>query len=233
MVDVLLVILTTLLSSNKLKRISGDKMFDDLFKRLNTRPIDMTDTDEAVNVIKFLSNALRDSYSDYWELLKGLEKDKPRVLTLEEARNLERESDIWIEDFCHGACKDRHVSCGTLLNWGDSKTYMNIHEYANNYKSADYNLDHYGWRIWTSRPSRVQQNKTPWMPKQSTPTLDVENLVQALDYCKDFGKVGFTCTHCPYTKADWSDDEVSCRSQLIADASIALKDVSKGENDEQ
>lgn len=93
-------------------------MFDDLLKRLNTRPIHMTDTDEAINAIKFLSNALRDSYLDYWELLKELEKDKPRVLTLEEARNLERESDVWIEDFCHGACKDGHVSCGTLLNWG-------------------------------------------------------------------------------------------------------------------
>lgn len=139
-------------------------MFDDLLKRLNTRPIHMTDTDEAINVIKFLSNALRDSYLDYWELLKELEKDKPRVLTLEEARNLERESDIWIEDFCHGACKDSHVSCGTLLNWGDSKTYMNIHEYANNYKSRDYNLDHYGWRIWTSRPSLEQRKSEPWFP---------------------------------------------------------------------
>lgn len=139
-------------------------MFDDLLKRLNTRPIYMTDTDEAINVIKFLSNALRDSYLDYWELLKELEKDKPRVLTLEEARNLERESDIWIEDFCHGACEDGRVICGTLINWSDSKDYMNIYAYSIGYKSADYNLDHYGWRIWTSRPSLEQRKSEPWFP---------------------------------------------------------------------
>lgn len=139
-------------------------MFDDLLKRLNTRPIHMTDTDEAINVIKFLSNALRDSYLDYWELLKELEKDKPRVLTLEEARNLKSGSDIWIEDFCHGSCEDGRIICGTLINWSDSKDYMNIHAYSIGYKSADYNLDHYGWRIWTSRPSLEQRKSEQWFP---------------------------------------------------------------------
>lgn len=158
---------------------------------------------------------------------------EPVLLTLEEVQRLKQSTDMWIEDFYHGGATDPVVYCGTLLAWSTDFSTMHIRNGNSCYLASDYNVENYGWRIWTSRPSRVQQDKTPWMPKQSKPTLDVGNLVQALDYCKDFGKVGFTCTHCPYTKADWSDDEVSCRSQLIADASTALKDVSKGENDEQ
>lgn len=139
-------------------------MFDDLLKRLNTRPIHMTDTDEAINVIKFLSNALRDSYLDYWELLKELEKDKPRVLAFEEAINLKNKTDIWIEDFYHGESDIAEVTCSTMLAWSTDKSYMNVYNGATGYNASDYNLDHYGWRIWTSRPSMEQRKSESWFP---------------------------------------------------------------------
>lgn len=61
---------------------------------------------------------------------------------------------------------------------------------------------------------------------------DAENLVAALNYCKNLKSCAVTCRECPYYKADLFDSQESCRTELIRDAGeLLMKYLDLGEPD--
>lgn len=51
---------------------------------------------------------------------------------------------------------------------------------------------------------------------------DAENLVAALNYCKNLKSCAVNCRECPYYKADMFDSQEDCRTELIKDAGELL-----------
>jgi hypothetical protein len=92
---------------------------------------------------------------DALELLKAQE---PRVMTLDEVRELQGDTVVWLED------KDKTDVVPAIVNhvWNSlpnivSFTLKNMREVK-----TDILWYRFKWRIWTSRPDEKRRAETPW-----------------------------------------------------------------------
>ena len=108
------------------------------------------------------------------DAIKLLTEDEPRVMTLNEAREIaNRESKredsteiepVWLEQF-YGKISSMHM---VLINHLITGEEYGATEYIVSYFGSDMDdylyPETYGrtWRVWTSKPSKEQRKETPW-----------------------------------------------------------------------
>ena len=97
---------------------------------------------------------IRDLMRDALELLEARE---PRVMTLDEAKKLERDTVVWYEHKGKNKPRPRIV---------DEIVYCDIDEYLlfSDGGKWYFKSDNYGtqWRCWTSFPDDERRQNTPW-----------------------------------------------------------------------
>lgn len=85
-----------------------------------------------------------------------LKAQEPRIMTLEEVKSATG-SDLFLEISGHPDTKP-YMTAVTLEGVGSK----GISVYGNTFDFVRYNLRAYGWRLWTSRPTDEQRERTPW-----------------------------------------------------------------------
>ena len=82
------------------------------------------------------------------ELLKA---QRPRLLTIEEVKALEKGAVVWVEENYGGD----QIYLSPMISSGDGF-------FGNYYWGIDLNLFHEKKRFWTAKPTREQLATTPW-----------------------------------------------------------------------
>lgn len=133
----------------------------------------MDDLENAFEKLKCAKEIVDDVSKDYFgfenfqrlqcacgyigETINMLKAQEPRVMTLDEVKNLPAGTDVWIQhagnfadDVIRAATVSEVTNASISFLFGGSLYYMNYGEKP------------YGWICWTARPTNEQREKVKW-----------------------------------------------------------------------